>query len=212
MKCAKCGAEIPDDKLFCPECGAEVQLVPDYSSIDYMTEQYRADEEAKAEAEEAEELAEEEAERPSAFMTVFRVLAALACAAGLVYAVFFLVDYHNSIDYVAQKHLAEDAWNRGELLRAAACADRALALNPDSEDCAVLKASILADAGYTDEAESLLISQIEAGHDSVEVYQVLIGLYEEKGDTASAVSLIGEATNPEVARAFPSYETTQSQS
>ena len=36
MKCQKCDAVIPDGELFCKECGAEVQLVPDYNSIDYM--------------------------------------------------------------------------------------------------------------------------------------------------------------------------------
>lgn len=35
MKCPNCGANIPDDKLYCESCGAELQIVPD---IDYDTE------------------------------------------------------------------------------------------------------------------------------------------------------------------------------
>ena len=34
MRCTHCGAEIPDDQLICPECGAEVQIVPDYNPLD----------------------------------------------------------------------------------------------------------------------------------------------------------------------------------
>lgn len=34
MKCLHCGANIPDDQVICPECGAEVQIVPDYNPLD----------------------------------------------------------------------------------------------------------------------------------------------------------------------------------
>ena len=34
MRCTHCGADIPDDQMFCPVCGAEVQIVPDYNPLD----------------------------------------------------------------------------------------------------------------------------------------------------------------------------------
>ena len=34
MICRHCGANFPDDLVVCPECGAEVQLVPDYNPLD----------------------------------------------------------------------------------------------------------------------------------------------------------------------------------
>ena len=34
MKCLHCGANIPDDQVICPECGAEVQIVPDYNPLE----------------------------------------------------------------------------------------------------------------------------------------------------------------------------------
>ncbi len=30
MKCENCGFEIDDGKLYCPSCGYEIQLVPDF--------------------------------------------------------------------------------------------------------------------------------------------------------------------------------------
>lgn len=34
MRCTHCGAMIPDDQVVCPECGTEVQIVPDYNPLD----------------------------------------------------------------------------------------------------------------------------------------------------------------------------------
>lgn len=34
MKCANCGADIPSGMLICPDCGTEVQMVPDYNPLD----------------------------------------------------------------------------------------------------------------------------------------------------------------------------------
>lgn len=34
MICRHCGANIPDDQLICPVCGAEVQMVPDYNPLE----------------------------------------------------------------------------------------------------------------------------------------------------------------------------------
>ena len=34
MRCTHCGAIIPDDQVVCPECGTEVQIVPDYNPLD----------------------------------------------------------------------------------------------------------------------------------------------------------------------------------
>lgn len=34
MKCANCGADIPNDCLICPDCGTEVQIVPDYNPLE----------------------------------------------------------------------------------------------------------------------------------------------------------------------------------
>ncbi len=34
MRCTHCGANIPEDEMICPECGAEVQIVPDYNPLE----------------------------------------------------------------------------------------------------------------------------------------------------------------------------------
>ncbi|MCD8196318.1 MAG: chitobiase/beta-hexosaminidase C-terminal domain-containing protein [Lachnospiraceae bacterium] len=34
MKCQKCGAEIPEGKIYCEQCGTAIQMVPDYNPED----------------------------------------------------------------------------------------------------------------------------------------------------------------------------------
>lgn len=34
MRCTHCGAMIPDELIYCPECGMEVQIVPDYNPLE----------------------------------------------------------------------------------------------------------------------------------------------------------------------------------
>ena len=34
MKCVFCDAELKEGCLFCPKCGKEVQIVPDYNEFD----------------------------------------------------------------------------------------------------------------------------------------------------------------------------------
>ena len=30
MVCQKCGANVPEDKIYCEKCGMAIQMVPDY--------------------------------------------------------------------------------------------------------------------------------------------------------------------------------------
>lgn len=50
MRCQKCGAQIPDGKIFCEKCGSAIQMVPDYNPEEDFTigsEDHRAEEETK---------------------------------------------------------------------------------------------------------------------------------------------------------------------
>lgn len=34
MKCQKCGADIPEGKIYCEQCGTAIQMVPDYNPVE----------------------------------------------------------------------------------------------------------------------------------------------------------------------------------
>lgn len=34
MKCQKCGADIPEGKIYCEQCGSAIQMVPDYNPVE----------------------------------------------------------------------------------------------------------------------------------------------------------------------------------
>ena len=33
MKCPKCGAFIPDEAVYCPSCGEEIKIVPEFDPL-----------------------------------------------------------------------------------------------------------------------------------------------------------------------------------
>ena len=56
MICRHCGANFPDDLVVCPECGAEVQIVPDYNPLDdVLAWEVRGSEEGPSQQTETEE-------------------------------------------------------------------------------------------------------------------------------------------------------------
>ena len=51
MRCSNCGEPIEEGRLFCLNCGQEVQWVPDYDSFgDYMVQEKLKKEKEQAEA------------------------------------------------------------------------------------------------------------------------------------------------------------------
>lgn len=50
MKCQKCGADIPEGKIYCEQCGNAIQMVPDYNPNEDFT--LRAEEKEKQSAQE----------------------------------------------------------------------------------------------------------------------------------------------------------------
>ena len=88
--CTNCGAQFPDDELICPVCGQEVQLVPDYVTIEsHMQEdEFRKQEEEKKKREEEEREAEIEARKKQIRRNV--ILFIVLAAAGVIAVIAFI--------------------------------------------------------------------------------------------------------------------------
>ncbi|MDD7740298.1 MAG: hypothetical protein PUJ62_09535 [Lachnospiraceae bacterium] len=63
MKCSRCGATLENGKLFCPICGQEVQLVPDYETVETAYYKQKAIEKEEQIRKENRRAAKEEMER-----------------------------------------------------------------------------------------------------------------------------------------------------
>ena len=163
MICRKCGAEIPQGKLYCAVCGQEVQLVPDYNSIEYMTEEklIREKQEQEKEQQKMKEAEEAEAGRREKLhlgplFLVLRLTAASAAAAALIFGIYTLVDARNAASPLYQKQIAQEYYEQGNYELALAYADRALAGNPSSLDTALLKSASFAGLSRIEEAAAVL--------------------------------------------------------
>ena len=107
-KCSQCGAPLPEGELFCPECGQEVQLVPDYETMgSRLQEQQRRQQEEAEKRREAQRLAAEEAmlKKRKTRKSILILIVVLAAAVVILFAVKALNDQknYNSFDYQLKK-------------------------------------------------------------------------------------------------------------
>ncbi|MCC8140594.1 MAG: chitobiase/beta-hexosaminidase C-terminal domain-containing protein [Lachnospiraceae bacterium] len=84
MKCQKCGAEIPEGKIYCAHCGAAIQMVPDYSPEDDIAIGAEKEEPEKAPSEKLPEEAPVTAGKAKGTKRRYVLCAVLLIAAGFL--------------------------------------------------------------------------------------------------------------------------------
>lgn len=91
MKCKQCGADIPEDKIYCEKCGAAIQMVPDYNPVEDISIGTEEPQKPKQPSEEKEE--RPSGEKPAWYSCWQYVIAAVCLIA--VGIVGFQVSYHS---------------------------------------------------------------------------------------------------------------------
>ena len=156
-KCSQCGADMRDDEIFCPVCGQEVQLVPDYETMESrIFEQQKLkeqeEERLRLEAEQAE--IEEEARRVRKRKKLIIGLAAAAAAAAVI-CLLFVFSGRGGGSFESQLRKAETAYSNSSYEEALEYVQKALSLNGGSPQARTLYAQILDKLGcllYTSDA------------------------------------------------------------
>lgn len=90
MKCQKCGADIPEGKFYCENCGNAVQIVPDYNPADdipIVTEETEDTEDAEKKWDSA----EKQEKRPLWYRWRYGIAAASLVILGIL---VFQISYH----------------------------------------------------------------------------------------------------------------------
>lgn len=208
MKCKNCGAEIPKGELYCPICGWEVRLVPDYETVESMLSEKELKEKAEREKqeEEAKKAAEEARKRrPKPAVVIFKLILAGICTAGVTYLAVGRIDEVNASSYVYQKNAAEKAYDSGDYSMAERYVNQAAAINPSSEGIQLLKAEILAAAGNSDEAVSSLEKMISADPDNTDAYEALIKVYEKKKEYTKIAGLVEKSGSAKLRKRYAAY-------
>lgn len=200
MKCVKCGAELPEGKLYCAECGEEIIMVPDFEAevenqIDETMNQILDDIDERDNASEA-----HKTKKKHHFFLGLMIIIVVGIGV-VIYAVWFLLtspeyrtnrgnyyanqgDYHKAIEYY-ELIVEQEEDNIPVLWKLAECYDR---LN------------------NFEEYESCLYRLAENPHsaeeDQFNAYRCLISLYIEKNDYQKIDSLLNYCNNVRVVETY----------
>ena len=201
LKCKECGSEIPAGKLYCPTCGAEVRLVPDYDSYDM----HRTPVKRTA----AGDSGRTEAPLEKGFrITLKAVLGVLFIAAAVAVMIYMIIaalkirQPEAEIDYLAE---ARQAFADGKMDDAEKAVIKAREKSDGEDDASdLLYADILMKTDRTAEAIPILRDVLERSGNA-EAYLKLIPIYIEGSDFAAVAQLLKQTDSSEVLELYSGY-------
>lgn len=92
MKCQKCGADIPEGKFYCENCGNAIQIVPDYNPVDDISIVTEENTDKKTGSSESQRIpTDETGARPMRYRWRFGAAAVILAVLGIL---VFQISYH----------------------------------------------------------------------------------------------------------------------
>ncbi len=189
MKCENCGFEIDDGKLYCPSCGYEIQLVPDFDI----------------------ELEEEfEIEKPPIQINFsiekYKKLLAISIPAviffmGIIWIIW--LSFHNSYTYQIQKGISYSESEQYE--KSNKYLQRAIELDALDPKAHLLLAENYRSLGYDMKAITVLHDVINNGGELLAVYKNLISIYSSNRQYDEITSLLDGCTDPTILQNFQEF-------
>ena len=206
--------------MFCPYCGKEVQIVPDYNIYDddylkAVLAQENADTDAfadvngtkavnKASSENIKKKPKNSKKQKIIIASVIGVIAVLVIVLILV-GMSIRKSHDNSFDY--QVEMAEKAYDSGDIDEAIAYYEKALALDKDNIEVRLTLAEIYMKQKDDDSALVLYQEVIQADNKNRTACQNLIAIYEEQNNT-DAILALSEAVDDSLKDMFSDYMVT----
>lgn len=216
MKCAKCGAELKLDCLYCSVCGQEAQIVSDSNLLEEeLLRELLKEEEKKQPSLEKEPDQKKTVSSKKAVSSKKKkkshkpLIILLSCLAVLIIAGVIFVQVirnknQNSFDYQitkAKEYVAEKNY-----VKALNFFDRALELKEDDVETRLQMVEIFLSMEEEKKAISMLHEIISIDPLSTEAYEKLIDLYEESEDYEAILKLKADITDDALLELFSSYE------
>lgn len=216
MKCEKCGAALREGEIFCPRCGAEVQLVPDFyssqtiSSVQRQRERQREKEEREVREQERrlrEEAALREKRRRDRKRRNRLIAACMALAAlgGSAFIVKTYQDMKNDSSYSYQMARAETEFSNSRYEEALEYAQRAVSLEPESLDARVLRAQIYVKCGRENQAVAEFEDIIAKNPTYEAAYGPLLRIYESEGKSDRIKELLDGCNSDKIRKKYAGY-------
>ena len=180
--CTNCGAQFADDELFCPVCGQEVQLVPDFETIESKIAQSEKEkEEAERKREEERRFQEQMEQQKKRRMHKLVLMFVLIAAAVIIVTVSVVTAIRsrtvNTFDY--QYAQAQECYANKDYTGALEHLKKALGYEPENDDANLLLAKTEYQLDQNDEAAKVLESLLDRNGSLEEAYELLFQIYQD---------------------------------
>lgn len=206
MICSRCGNEIEEGKLFCPICGQEVQLVPDFDTFgeQYYQKKQETREIAEQEPQEPEKAKKPRKKKKNINPLIWGGITLVVCVACLL--IFKnLVDERNHNSYSYQMNKADTAFTNKEYGKALNYLEQAMNLQPADENAIFLRAQVYVGLGKETEAIKDLEDLLAANPKAIAAYGVLLPLYENQNQQDKIKELMNSCGDEKLRKKYKEY-------
>ena len=213
MKCAYCKNELKEGCVFCPSCGKDIQIVPDYNEFEdeFLNELVAKSVEKENQKEllqkkkkiEARKLQREKEKKMKIFIGL-----GISCFIGLI-LILLLVSiqiekaHEASFDFQIKK--AEKAMKSKDYESAISYYEKALSIEESDVDTHFILAELYQKEGYTDAAVLHYKQIIQGDSDNAKAIQSLIDIYEENHQIDEIMNLKVLVGNSSQEKLFSPY-------
>lgn len=227
MICSNCGHELEEDMIFCPHCGTELSIVPEFvpeveisieESIQGLVSELSdeddvyAGEAANSRGEDRDTLSydikdiigeESLSKSVSAKFKLLYIFALGLLLTGLLVFLSIMIYRDNSDKYQIRK--GDAAYDAGNYKQAVSYYEKAIDIEPDNIDYRIKLADCYVTMGNLDMAIEVYKDTIIYSPDSTLAYAQVIALYESNGEYDDIEDFLEHYANDNIREAFIDY-------
>ncbi len=214
MYCSNCGEEVGQDVAYCPKCGVEVQLVPEFLDLDDLIQEEEKAKPRKKSAprpnqgqhlqEEKTKMKKQSVKQKNRILLIQIIGLSLFIVAAVTFAIVFMsMQKKNTDDYQIKQ--AKEALEEKDYKAALEYYKKARELNSKNLDVVKGIASCYDELGDMESAALYYLEVAEAEPNNEEVFKRLLEIYWELGDQESIDSLYSSAQTQSIKDLFASY-------
>ena len=220
MKCPICGSDIPESMLLCPDCGHEIQMVPDYNPLDDVlarqieepSEKQRAARRAARERavqakrqQEAAQLRRKRREAKKRRRRQRRTLILLIFLILLLGGIFAFVIYRNSYNGLVNR--GERAYSEQQYSEALSLLNKAIEKKPASAAAYEAIYKVYIAQNDTDTAEELLLGAVGDYPDKAGLYKALFNFYIDSNQSQKIAFVLEDVEDDSLLDKLDEYRT-----